>query len=227
VSCFHFPCGLSSIIGYGGGDAVCQQEPTMQRRRRRCDGGNVTDVPPAMDQTSASCRSIPEEARTALAAATCAWKLTRGCIILVLLVHCQHNTYVNYSPKRFQDFFVDYLCSSHNIFYKRTGTIGTRYPHPSPLHFQGFVEREKGRGGHTCSLPEKDTTKTWTSEGDIDSIPLDIHIERASKQRKKPSRSSSEPRGTRTRRQFEKSERMRVSSQPWTRQSDTTPPPTP
>jgi hypothetical protein len=32
---------------------------------------------------------------------------------------------------------------------------------PRLAHFQGFVEQEgKGRGGHTCSLPEKDTTKT-------------------------------------------------------------------
>jgi hypothetical protein len=42
-------------------------------------------------------------------------------------------------------------------------------------HFQGFIEQEgKERGGHTCLLPEKDTTKTRASGGDIGSIPLDI-----------------------------------------------------
>jgi hypothetical protein len=46
---------------------------------------------------------------------------------------------------------------------------------PRLHHFQGFIEQEgKGRGGHSCSLPEKDTTKTWASEDDIGSIPLDI-----------------------------------------------------
>jgi hypothetical protein len=40
-------------------------------------------------------------------------------------------------------------------------------------------------------LPEKDTTKTWASGGDIGSIPLDTYKVRARKQRKKPSRSSS------------------------------------
>jgi hypothetical protein len=54
----------------------------------------------------------------------------------------------------------------------------------------------KGRDGHTCSLPDKDTMKTWTSEGDIGSIPLDTYKERARKRGKKPSRSSSKPRGT-------------------------------
>jgi hypothetical protein len=35
------------------------------------------------------------------------------------------------------------------------------------------MEKEgKERCGHTCSLPEKDTAKTWTSEGGIGSIPL-------------------------------------------------------
>jgi hypothetical protein len=49
---------------------------------------------------------------------------------------------------------------------------GTLIPHLP--HFQGFVDKEgKGRGSHTCSLPEKDMTKTWTSGGDIGSIPLD------------------------------------------------------
>jgi hypothetical protein len=49
-------------------------------------------------------------------------------------------------------------------------------------------------------LPEKDTTKTWTSGGDIGSIPLDTYKERARKRRKKASQSSSKPRDTRTRR---------------------------
>jgi hypothetical protein len=41
-----------------------------------------------------------------------------------------------------------------------------------------FREQErKKRGGHTCSLPEKDTTKTWASGDDIGSIPLDIQEE--------------------------------------------------
>jgi hypothetical protein len=50
------------------------------------------------------------------------------------------------------------------------------------------------------------------SGGDIGSIPLDTYRERSHKRRKKPSRSSSKPRGTRTRRQYEKGERMRVPS---------------
>jgi hypothetical protein len=51
-------------------------------------------------------------------------------------------------------------------------------PIPRLPHFQGFVEQEgKGRSGHTCSLPEKDTTKTWASGDGISSIPLDIQGE--------------------------------------------------
>jgi hypothetical protein len=42
----------------------------------------------------------------------------------------------------------------------------------------------KGRGGHTCSLPEKDTTKIWASGGYIGSIPLDIYKERSRKREK-------------------------------------------
>jgi hypothetical protein len=79
-------------------------------------------------------------------------------------------------------------------------------------HFQGFVE-QKGKGIciYTCSLLEKYTTRTWTSGGDIDSIPLHTYREIT---RNKPSRSSSKSRGTRTRRQSEKDERMRVPSSP-------------
>jgi hypothetical protein len=112
----------------------------------------------------------------------------------------------------------------------RTGTIGSKSGTPIPrlLHFQGFVKQEgKGRGGHTCSLPEKDTTKTWVTGDDIGSIQLDTYRERARKRRKNLSHSSSKLRGTRTRRQSEKGERMRVPSQPWTHRGDTTPPPTP
>jgi hypothetical protein len=90
-----------------------------------------------------------------------------------------------------------------------------RDPIPHLPHFQGFIDQEgKGRGSHTCSLPEKDTTKTWISGGDIGSISLDTYRARARKRRKKPSHSSSKPRGTRTRRQSEKGERMRVPSSP-------------
>jgi hypothetical protein len=61
----------------------------------------------------------------------------------------------------------------------KSETLIPRFP-----HFQGFVEQEgKGRGGHICSLPEKDTTKTWASGGDIDSIPLDIEREHANGER--------------------------------------------
>jgi hypothetical protein len=52
----------------------------------------------------------------------------------------------------------------------RTGTIDSKSGTPIPRlpHFQGFVEQErKGRGGHTCSLSEKDTAKTCASRGDI------------------------------------------------------------
>jgi hypothetical protein len=69
----------------------------------------------------------------------------------------------------------------------RTGTIGSKLGTPIPRlpHFQGFVEHErKGRDGHTCSLPEKDTTKTWASVCDIGSISLDTYRERAHKWRK-------------------------------------------
>jgi hypothetical protein len=81
------------------------------------------------------------------------------------------------STKKISRFFIDCLRSSHNIFHERTGTIGSKSETPSLAspHFQGFIEQEgKGRGGHTCSLLEKDTTKTWASRGDIGSILLDI-----------------------------------------------------
>jgi hypothetical protein len=74
-----------------------------------------------------------------------------------------NNIYVNYPQKRSQDFFIDCLRFLHNIFYKRTSTIGSKSETSIPRlpHFQGFVENEgKGRGGHTCSLSEKVTTKT-------------------------------------------------------------------
>jgi hypothetical protein len=57
-------------------------------------------------------------------------------------------------------------------------------------------------------------TKTWIFGGNIDSIPLDTYRERAHKRRKKPIWIISKLRGSRTRRQFEKGERMRVPSQP-------------
>ena len=81
------------------------------------------------------------------------------------------------STKKISGFFIDCLRSSHNIFYERTSTIGSKSETSIPrlLHFQGFVEQEgKERGGHICLLPKKDTTKTWASGGDIGSIPLDI-----------------------------------------------------
>ena len=99
----------------------------------------------------------------------------------------------------------------------RTGTIDSKSGTPIPRlpHLQGFVEQEgKGRGGHTCSLSEKDTMKAYASRGDIGSIPLDTYREKARKRRKRPTRSSSKPRGTRTTRQSEKGERMRVPSSP-------------
>jgi hypothetical protein len=84
-------------------------------------------------------------------------------------------------------------------------------PIPPLSHFQGFVEQKgKERGKHTCSLPEKDTTKTCTLGDDICSIPLNTYRDKACKRRKKFSRSSSKPSGTRTRCQSEKGERMRV-----------------
>jgi hypothetical protein len=142
-----------------------------------------------------------------------------------------NNTHINYPPKRSQDFLLIisalyiiffYLTNRVDIVVKkrpyrqtmpshRMGTIGSKSGTPIPRlpHFQGFVEQEgKVRGSHTCSLSEKDTTKTWTSRGDIGILPLDTYMERAYKQRKKPSQSSSKPRGTRTRGQSEKGERM-------------------
>jgi hypothetical protein len=112
----------------------------------------------------------------------------------------------------------------------RTGTIDSksRTPIPRLPHFQGFIEQKgKRRGRHTCSSPEKDTTKTWASKDDIGSIPLDTYRERAYKRRNKPSQSSSKPRGTCTMPQSEKGERMRAPYQPWTHRGDITPPPTP
>jgi hypothetical protein len=81
------------------------------------------------------------------------------------------------STKKISRFLIGCLHSLYNIFYECTGTIGSKSETPIPRlpHFQGFVEQEgKGRGGHTCSLPEKDTTKTWASGDDIGSILLDI-----------------------------------------------------
>jgi hypothetical protein len=101
----------------------------------------------------------------------------------------------------------------------RMGNIGSKSGTPIPRlpYFQGFIEQEgKGRGSHTCSLSERDTMNTWTSRGDIGSIPLDTYRKRACKRRKKTSHNSSKPRGTRTRRQSEKGERMRVPSSPGT-----------
>jgi hypothetical protein len=60
------------------------------------------------------------------------------------------------------------------------GTIGNKSETPVTClsHFQDFIEWEgKGRGEHTCSLPEKNMTKTWASGDDIGSIPLDIQGE--------------------------------------------------
>jgi hypothetical protein len=55
------------------------------------------------------------------------------------------------------------LCR-HAMLSHQTGTIGSKSGTPIHRlpHFQGFIEQEgKGRkGGHTFSLPEKDTTKT-------------------------------------------------------------------
>jgi hypothetical protein len=88
-----------------------------------------------------------------------------------------NNTHTNYPPKRSQ-YFLLVVSTLHIIFfYKHTlyHRQQIRDPNLSPPHFQGFVEHEgKVRGRHTCSLPEKDTMKTWTSGGDIGSIPLDI-----------------------------------------------------
>jgi hypothetical protein len=65
----------------------------------------------------------------------------------------------------------------------RMSTIGSKSGTPNPRlpHFQGFVEKEgKGKEAKRQShmfVPEKDTTKTWTSRGDIGSIPLDTYRE--------------------------------------------------
>jgi hypothetical protein len=147
-----------------------------------------------------------------------------------LLVRCDGSQQYprKLSTKKISRFFIDCLHSLHIFYYLtnrvnmvvkkrpcrqtmssyRMDTIGSksgisisRLP-----HFQGFVE-QKGKGIciYTCSLLEKYTTRTWTSRGDIDSIPLHTYREIT---RNKPSRSSSKSRGTRTRRQSEKDERM-------------------
>ena len=88
-----------------------------------------------------------------------------------------NNTHVNYLPKRSQDFLSIFSALRIIFFYECTSTIGSKSETPIPRlpHIQGFVEQEgKGRGGHTCSLLEKDTMKAWASGGDIGSIPLDI-----------------------------------------------------
>jgi hypothetical protein len=57
------------------------------------------------------------------------------------------------------------------------GIIGSKSETHIPRlpHFQDFIEQKgKGRGGHTCTLSEKDTMKTWVSRGNIGNIPLDI-----------------------------------------------------
>jgi hypothetical protein len=139
-----------------------------------------------------------------------------------LLVGCpcvataHNNTHINYPPKRSQGFLL--IVSALRIIFLWTHGYHRqqiRDPIPHLPHFQSFIEQEgKGRGEHTCSLPEKDTTKIWASGGDIGNIPLDTYKERARKRGKKPNRSSSKPRRTRTRRRSEKGERMWVSSQP-------------
>jgi hypothetical protein len=77
------------------------------------------------------------------------------------------------STKNISNFFID---CPYNIFYEHISTIDSKSETSSFVpHFQGFVEQEgKGRDGRTCSLPEKHTTKTYTSRVDIGSIPLDI-----------------------------------------------------
>jgi hypothetical protein len=88
-----------------------------------------------------------------------------------------NNTHVNYSPKISQNFLL-IVSSLHIIFFLLTHGYHRQQIRDliaRLLHFQGFVEQEgKERGGHTCSLPEKDTTKTLASGGDICIIPLDI-----------------------------------------------------
>jgi hypothetical protein len=67
------------------------------------------------------------------------------------------------STKKISIFFISCLHSLHNIFYERTGTIDSKLETSIPRfpYFQGFVEQQgKGRGGHTCSLSEKDMMKT-------------------------------------------------------------------
>jgi hypothetical protein len=126
------------------------------------------------------------------------------------------STYFFYLTNRV-DIVVNEISCRQAMPSHRMGTIGSKLGTliPRLTHFQDFVEQEgKGRGSHTCSLPEKDTTKIWTSGGNIGSILLDTYRERARKRRKKPSQSSSKPRGTSTRRQSEKGERMRVPSTP-------------
>jgi hypothetical protein len=81
------------------------------------------------------------------------------------------------STKKISRLFIDCLRFSHNIFYERTGTVDSKLETPIPRlpHFQGFMEQErKGRGEYTCSLSEKNTTKTWVSRDDIGNISLDI-----------------------------------------------------
>jgi hypothetical protein len=55
------------------------------------------------------------------------------------------------STNKISIFFIGYLYSSHNIFYERMSTIGSKSETHIPRlpHFQGFVE-QKGmrRGGH-------------------------------------------------------------------------------
>jgi hypothetical protein len=80
------------------------------------------------------------------------------------------------STKKISRFFIGCLHSSQNIFYERAGTLGSKSETPIPRlpNFQGFVEHEgKRRGGHTCTLSEKNMMKTWASGGDIGNIPLD------------------------------------------------------
>jgi hypothetical protein len=101
-------------------------------------------------------------------------------IILVgysCIMTAHNNTHVNYLPKRSQGFLLVVSTLHIIFFYEREGIIGSKSETLIPRlpHFQSFVEQEgKERDGHTCSLPEKDTTKTWTYGGDIGSIPLDI-----------------------------------------------------
>jgi hypothetical protein len=62
-------------------------------------------------------------------------------------VTAHNNTYINYPPKRSQDFLLVVSTLRIIFFYEHRGIIGSKSETPiTPLpHFQGFIEQGEGK----------------------------------------------------------------------------------